>query len=137
MTETDSFASIKEWLDGLPDQTEGIAGRICQTGEPYVEFFASAIARPDDCEAVERNVAKLFRCYLEQYFSDRKGIIYWRERFESHVSDHQEVIRYDAFGPDVDPITNRQCYADRNWKRLAVYCRLYRARHLHKIKPGE
>ncbi len=126
-TEHTSFAGIKQWLSGLDDQTVGVPAAVCETGELYIEFFQAALARPEDVAVIEAHVAGQFAAQLTKYLAARSGRIYWRIPFESDVSDATAVVRYDVNGPDEDVLTGRKCILDKNWKRVACYCRLYRA----------
>lgn len=122
-----SFTCLKAWLASFDDQTTGDPAAICQTGEPYVQFFASGLARPADVAAVEEVVAKNFHRQIEDYLNQRSGRIYWRTPFEHETTDTYVIERFDVNGPDTDPITDRKCFQDKNWKLLRCYARLYRA----------
>jgi hypothetical protein len=121
------FASLKAHLAQWPDQAIGLASAVCEAGEKYVEFFEVALARPDDVEVIERLVAQRMSERLRDYLSPRHGRIYWRIPFESEISEWSVVSRYDENGPDRDELTDRKCVKDKNWRRVACYCRLYRA----------
>lgn len=123
-----TFVELKAWLAALPDQAMGTAGAVCETGEPYVEFAAFGIARPRDEAAVEAVVAECMERQIQRYFEDRKGRIYWRVPLETAVDQHAIVIRYDVNGPGTDFLTDQRCVLDKNWVRLAAYCRLYKAK---------
>lgn len=127
-----SFADVEKWLTDLPNQQDGLAGPLCEAGEPYQEFYATGLARPGDENAVEEHVASHMHRQLATYFEDRKGRIYWRKRFETDDSPRGVIIRFDENGSDTDFETGRKCVKDNNWRRLACYCRLYRARHAVK-----
>lgn len=123
-----TFAALQTWLDGLPDQGDGVAASVSDAGEPYVEFHECGIARPDDVEMVEQVVAGMMAHHLSRYFADRKGRIYWRVRLETVKEPHTRIVRYDDAGPDLDFALNKKCLKDSNWLKVACYCRLYRAR---------
>lgn len=122
-----SFGELKTYLAGLSNQVVGAAASVCETGEPYVEFFEVGLARPADVEIIERLVAGRMGVHLQEYLGGRSGRIYWRIPFESEVTEYPIVARYDDNGPDRDVVTDRKCVFDRNWRRVACYCRLYRA----------
>ena len=123
-----SFDELKYALDNLPNQTDGDPCAVCQIGEPYIEFKVAMLARPGDEKIVERHVVSEIIRQLNEYLDGRGGRIYWRIRFESDVCEHAEILRLDVNGPDVDFITNERCVKDKNWRRIAAYCRLVRAR---------
>ena len=123
----DNFSGLKKWLAELPNQTVGDPTAICETGEPYIEFQESALARPGDVEVIEREVARRMGRRLGEYLDPRKGRIYWRIPFESDIDQTNVVVRYDENGPDLDPVLDRKCVMDKNWRRITAYCRLYRA----------
>jgi len=128
LDEYDGFDELRASLDRLPDQTDGDAAAICQTGEMYEEFFHVAIAREADIKAVERMVVKEFSRQIGAYLGKRHGRIYWRKRLETDISPYEVVVKFDDVnGPDVDFVTNRRCFKDKAWFRVACYCRLYRA----------
>jgi hypothetical protein len=123
------FESLHHWVKQLPDQTMGDPCAICQMGEPYVELLEQALSRPDDIAVIEIEVARKMLQRMATYLEDKSGRIYWRIPLETVIESHQVVVRYDANGPDIDFITDRKCFVDKNWKRVAAYCRLYRATH--------
>lgn len=125
--EYDSFLELKKYLHELPNQIIGVAAAVCETGEPYVEFQESALARPNDVEVIERKVAARMSRKLFDYIGKRSGRIYWRIPFEFDIAPTDVVVRYDENGPDKDAITDRKCVMDRNWRNVTAYCRLYRA----------
>lgn len=122
-----SFDSIGHWLKHLDDQTTGLACHVSNAGEPYVEFIAQALSRPSDVEIIERQVATQFHAQLSSYLDARGGTIYWRIPFEFVIEEAAVVARYDINGPDKDFMTDRACFLDKDWKRIACYCRVYRA----------
>lgn len=124
-----SFHELKRWLEEFPNQMRGTPQAICETGEHYVEFFGAALARPDDVGVIEGVVARAVSKQLESYFETRGGRLYFRVPFESAVTDTFVVERYDENGPDYDPLIGRKCVADKNWKYVRAYVRLYRASH--------
>lgn len=132
----ESFAELKKYLGSLANQTFGLPASICETGEPYVEFQESALARPDDIECIERRVAERMSRRLGGYLDTRHGRIYWRFPFESDIDTVAVVARYDDNGPDRDPITDRKCVMDKNWRNVACYCRLYRATFMTQEKTA-
>lgn len=135
-TEYESFDEIASWLNNLEDQTVGDASAICEIGEPYIEFKCFGIARPGDEKIVERVVARDMSRKLSEYFSDKSGRIYWRVPLEVDVNPIEIVIRLDVNGPDIDFITNKRCISDKNWVRVACYCRLVKAK-MRCIEPQE
>ena len=122
-----TFAEHKDWLAKFPDQQDGLPCSVCETGEPYVEFRATALARPGDAATIEGLVADQMKNQLGEYLNGRRGRIYWRIRLETDIDDYPMVARYDDNGPDKDFMTDRRCHLDKNWKRVAAYCRVYRA----------
>lgn len=137
MMDFDSFASLKDALDKLPDQVTGLPASVSDVGEEYVQFFESALSRPDDVAVIERAVANRMWRSMNDYLSRREGRIYWRIPFETDIDDHAVVLRYDDNGPDMDFLTNRKCYTDKSWKRVACYARLYRATLAIPQKPPQ
>lgn len=123
-----TFEELRAALDALPDQTAGDPWVVSNIGEPYVEFRARALARPGDEALVERLVVDDLVRQLNAYFYDKDGRIYWRERLEVDRSQCSVVVRLDATGEDVDFVTNTRCVMDKNWVRIAGYCRLVRAK---------
>lgn len=121
------FGDLKRWLSDIPDQEDGDPAAICQTGEPYVEIYVTALARPADIAPIEHEVAREARKRLSAYFNGKSGTIYWRMRPECVVEDAEVVEKYDNNGPDTDTIVDRKCFKDKNWKRVSFYCRLFRA----------
>lgn len=126
-TDIANFADLVEWLASFPDQGAGDPCGVCQTGEPYVVFSHTALARSEDVEVIEREVARSMACRLDDYLRSRGGRIYWRIPFESEIRDDAAVVRFSEDGPDVDFLTDRKCFKDHNWKRVSAYCRVYRA----------
>src|SRR5258708_5337116 len=59
MLKRQSFADLKEWIDGLSNrQVLGNPNAICEaTGEPYQEVFVAMFARPGDEKIIEGKVA--------------------------------------------------------------------------------
>lgn len=123
------FADLKDRLAGLENQTIGVAGAVCETGEEYVQFQEYALSRPDDVAVIERIVARRMARRLLDYLGARGGRIYWRIPFEAEISPYAVVIRFDENGADTDAVSDRRCVLDRNWRRVASYCRVYRATH--------
>lgn len=123
-----SFDELKRWLEGFEGQMVGIPTAVCQTGEHYVEFLESALARPGDEKVIESDVARAMQTRLAKYFEDRNGMIYWRIPIEFDVDKTSVVARYDDTGPDREFTTDRKCFLDKNWVRVAAYCRVFRAR---------
>jgi len=123
-----SFDELRRVLDNLPDQTDGDPCAICQIGELYIEFKVAMLARPGDEKIVERYVVYEMTRRLNEYLDERGGTIYWRIRFETDVDDHAETLRLDVNGPDRDFATDQRCIQDKNWRRVAAYCRLVRAK---------
>lgn len=121
------FREIAIRLSAIRDQTMGIAGAICEAGEPYVELSDGAYARPDDVEKIEVVVANRMWRQLDGYLNKANGRVYWRMPFEYDIHDSHFVERFDVNGPDTDPMTDRKCVLDKNWKLIRCYCRLYRA----------
>lgn len=122
-----NFADVKLALEELPSQRVGNASAVCETGEVYTEFFEYGLARPKDAEVIERLVAQRMWRSLDLYLSARNGTVYWRVPFEHEIGQTNVVVRYDEDGTDVDPITERKCVMDKDWIKIACYCRLYRA----------
>lgn len=127
MYEVSGFKELADRLKGLPDQTIGLPCHVCETGEPYQEFFSFGLARPDDVAVVERAVAGDMSKRLDEYLNSRGGRIYWRIPFEWEITQKPVVVRYDENGPDKDPVMDRKCVMDKNWLKVACYCRVYRA----------
>lgn len=125
--EITGFDSVESWLRSFPEQMMGIPTAICQTGEPYVEFLEFGLARPADVRVIEAIVARKFVDRIGAYLGQRAGHIYWRIPFERSNDPAPVVVRYDELGPDKDFITDRKCVMDKDWVRVACYCRLYRA----------
>lgn len=123
-----SFYDLVTQLDGIEDQAEGLPCQVSQIGEPYVEFKSVAMARPGDEAIIEKFVADDMARRLNEYCADREGTIYWRIRFETDVRPFPVVLRFDADGPDICFETNLRCVSDKNWIRIAAYCRMVRAR---------
>jgi hypothetical protein len=121
------FGELKRLLDGLPNQVDGLAGPVCETGDNYIEFSERQLTRPDDEKIIERNVVRRFWRGLSVYLNERKGRIYWRMRLETDVEEWAEVIKFDDEGPDRDFLTDRRCFLDKNWRVVQAYCRVYRA----------
>ena len=121
-----SFDELARALNDIPDQTMGIACSMSDVGEPYVEFLSAGLARPGDEKIIERYVVAEMCKKLDSYFKEKAGRIYWRIPFESCISPHEMVLRFDVNGPDVDFVTNEKCVKDKNWVRVAAYCRLVR-----------
>ena len=126
-SDIDSFADLKAKLDALPNQCMGLPQRVCETGERYVEIFEGALARPDDVVVVERNVARKMAQRISAVMEGRFGKIYWRIPFESEILNTQVVSNYDENGPDIDFITGKRCYVDKNWKAVKAYVRFTKA----------
>ena len=122
-----SFDELTRELNGLPDQTVGRAYAISDIGEPYVEFLAICLARPGDEKIIETVVVAEMCKKLDAYFEGKSGRIYWRIPFETDVTPHEVVLRLDVNGPDLDFATGSKCVKDKNWIRVAAYCRLIRA----------
>lgn len=127
--EFDTFGELALYLSNLPNQTKGQPAAVCETGEPYVEFYESALARPDDIGVIERIVDLRMTRSLNDYMRYRRGRIYWRSPFEHEVCVAPVVIRYDDSGPDTDILTDRKCHLDKNWRSVSCYCRFYQAMH--------
>lgn len=123
----ETLARLKGHLDSLPDQQVGNASAISDVGEPYVELFEYAFARPDDVAIIERVVAQRMLLNLNHYLDGRNGRIYWRIPLEWDITPTKIVVKYDDDGPDIDFSTNQKCVKDGNWIKIAAYCRLYRA----------
>lgn len=118
-----SFEDLRRWLASIPNQSRG-TGITSMNGRPYIEFSQMGIARPGDEAMVERVVAQTMQHTLVAYFSLRPGHLYWRLPLETDISAWSIITRYDDEGPDQDWITNRRCHVDKNWLRVAAYCRL-------------
>jgi hypothetical protein len=123
-----SLADLKRELDLLPDQQIGNSGAVSDVGEPYIEFYAHGIARPGDEKIVERHVANTMARQLRAYFGTKNGRIYWRHPLEFKVESHQEILRVDANGDDIDFVTGQKCVMDKNWLVVRAYCRLVKAK---------
>ncbi|HZS57517.1 MAG TPA: hypothetical protein VFA65_24165 [Bryobacteraceae bacterium] len=123
----ETFKELHDWLNGFEDQTDGIPAAICEIGEPYREFFAHSFVRPGDEKVGEKVVAVMMHRQLDNYLSEKDGRIYWRIRLEEEISDVYVVQKYDINGPDMDFITDRKCFADKNWRKVGAFCRLVRA----------
>ena len=121
-----SFDELERALNDIPDQTTGIAYAISDIGEPYVEFMAVGLARPGDEKIIERVVVADLCKRLDAYFKGKSGRIYWRIPFERDISQADVVLRLDVNGADTDFITGEKCVKDKNWVRVAAYCRLVR-----------
>ncbi len=122
-----TFATLKESLERIPDQQTGRASAVCEIGEPYIEFCVGGLARPDDVAVVENHVAEQMGIMLAQYLTSRKGRIYWRVPLEWQTAPHAVVMHLDPVGPDTDFLTGQRCVMDHNWRKIAGYCRLVRA----------
>lgn len=126
----DSFADLtKRIAEKFPNAKKGQQAYFSDTGEAYIEFSESALARPDafDMEVVSKAVIARFSQRLAEYFQATKGQLYWRIPLEEDWVDMPQVIRYDKDGPDKDIFTQLPCYLDHRWKRYGVYCRLLRS----------
>lgn len=124
-----TFAALKADLENIDGQNIGRPGPTCETGDPYVEFYASAYARPGDEALMEATVAEEMQLRLGRYFSEgRYGCLYWRMPLEWEIAPHSIVIQLDENGPDIDFITGQRCVKDHNWIKIAAYCRLFRAK---------
>lgn len=122
-----TFESLKVWFDSMPDQRMGRAASLCETGDTYTEFFAKGLARPGDEMVVEVEVAEQMYRTLVSHFANKRGRIYIRIPLEWEIKPHSVVVRLDENGPDIDFTTNEKCVMDHNWRRVACYCRLFRA----------
>jgi hypothetical protein len=124
----DSFDELTKLLEELPSK-KGRLMSVSNVGETYLEFYASALARPQafDMDVVEKEVAREFSRKISDYLRSTEGTIYWRIVPEKDWEDDFRVIRYDADGPDVDIYTDQKCYLDREWKRCTMYCRFVRS----------
>lgn len=122
----ETFAAMRDSLSRIFPNKRGIPNAVCETGDPYVEFYANAICRPDpfDIECVKASVRHNIARQLTTYFNDGNGTIYWRIMPEEDLQDHQCVIRYDENGPDKDFYTDKRCFMDKNWKAYSIYMRL-------------
>lgn len=123
-----TFAELDHALNTIPDQTDGDSCAVSQIGEHYVEFLSVHIARPGDEKLVEQFVVSDMVRQLNSYFRDRSGTTYWRTRLETEIKPYDVVVRFDRNGPDLDFVTDQRCLKDKNWVRIAAYCRLVRAR---------
>ena len=122
-----SFVELERALNEFPNQTNGDSSSVCEIGVPYIAFHARGIARPGDEKTIERFIVNEMCEKLDEYFDGKSGRIYWRHRIEFDVSQHNEVLRLDVNGPDVDFITDQKCVMDKNWRKVHLYCRLVRA----------
>jgi hypothetical protein len=127
IVEPNSFETLKEWLGTFPNQKTGRPTSTTDDGNKYVEFSHYALSRPDDVEEITRIVCIQTRRRLDDYLNRRYGMIEWRIPLELDVENTYSVLRYSDDGPDMDVLVNRQCFKDKNWKRIKAYCRLYRA----------
>ena len=128
--DTDSFDDLVNKLNAsFPDSVDGRSMLISDVGEPYREFIASSLCRPDtfDMKTTEKYVATQMANLLTAYFSRNPGRIYWRIHPEAEWYDLARVIMYDENGPDVDIWTDRKCFLDKRWKRYVIYARLIRS----------
>ncbi len=122
-----SFAELQKWLAGLPNrQSLGSSTFRCkETGEPYVEIFVRASARPADVAVIEANVAADMQRAICDLFTDRiKGAIFWRIPLETEIMNDSVVIEYREDGPDREVYTDRRCVMDKNWRSVKAYARL-------------
>ena len=122
-----TFSHLKEWLQQFNNQVDGAPCSVCQTGEEYIIFSCTALARPGDVDVIEKIVASQMYEKLSKYLDNKKGRIYWRERLECDISPFDVVIKVDANGPDFDFIIDRRCVKDKNWVKIQCFCRCYRA----------
>ena len=120
-----SFADLREWLKSFPEQAMGNTGPFTEGGQPYKEFFSVSFARPNDVSLIESIVASDMRHRLELYFGNQRGRIHWRVPLESEAIPAHVVLRYDDNGPDTDYVIAKRCHTDKDWVRVACYCRLY------------
>jgi hypothetical protein len=125
-----SFSDLERWVTELPNQTQGLQQAICETGQPYREFFAGALARENDRAIIESVVASQMYTQLCNYFQNRLGTIYWRIPLETDTRKNSMVLRIDKNGPDTDFITGEKCFKDHDWWAIRAYCRLYRSESL-------
>ena len=105
----ESFDALVKRIDEMfPNAVTGRPVAISDVGEPYLEFFASSMSRPDtfDMKVAERHVAAIMGGILRAYFSSTAGNIYWRIRPEEDWSDAPQIIMYDENGPDIDVYTD-------------------------------
>ena len=123
-----SLDALRGALMVMPDQTMGIPYSVSDIGEPYVAIFSKSLARPGDEKIIEHLVVTDMCEKLDTYFEDKVGRIFWRVPFETDVKPYEVVMRFDVNGPDVDFITGQQCVKDKNWVRIAAYCRLVRSK---------
>lgn len=124
-----SFKQLKWAIDNwYHDQVDGKLSAVCETGDPYVDFYESAIAREKDIAMVEACVADLMYNKLKRYVGDKlRCRIYWRERLKTSMYDYSIVSKFDSDGPDIDLITGKNCFLDHNWKKLYCHCCLFLA----------
>ena len=50
--------------------------------------------------------------------------IYWRVPLEWETRPTGVIISYAEDGDKVDHVTDKRCFKDENWVRVAAYCRL-------------
>ena len=122
----DPFVTLQEAIARIPNQKDGIASWQSQTGEEYIEFYAWEYFRPGDELFAKQSAVRLVAQYLNRYFSHDSfpPKIYWRKKMEEGTCDVNRFIRYSDDGDCVEPITNRKCLMDKNWKMYTVYCRV-------------
>lgn len=123
----DSFADLKKWVEDLPnEQRRGSPTAVCkETGQEYTELFVYGLARPGDEAVVERDVATQMQQKICRALTDRvNSTIYWRIPLEWEIDQRALVVEYREDGPDLDFVTNERCVTDKNWMRVAAYCRL-------------
>lgn len=119
------FDALKREFEELPS-VDGVPYSVSDIGELYIPFWVGGFCRPGDEKITEEVLANQMRLRLNQYFEDRAGLIYWRERLELDVWPASYIVRFDENGPDED--AGRRCVKDKNWMTVKIYCRLVRAR---------
>jgi len=80
-------------------------------------------AREFDIERVKAHVLYQIFHDLLDYFVDRTGTIYWRIPPEEEFGDSPQP-RFSEEGPDIDPMTDKRCFMDRDWKYYRIRMRL-------------
>lgn len=122
-----SLAEFEKWTRSLSDQCDGQPCAISETGEEYLEFRGSGMARNGDIDVIEEHVLSYFRWQLELYFGGHRGRIYWRIRPHHEIAPTYVVTKLDENGPDIDFLTNQRCHKDKNWTIIRWRCRVLKS----------
>lgn len=122
--EVQSLSDVVSYLDRFPDQT---TDRCLVEGQEYRHFLVAVPFRPGDENVAVPAAAMMFSLAINQYLDSEVGTIYWGDKPEQAFYKAPRVVRYDKDGPDFDPIEDKKCYMDRNWKMIKMYCRVLRS----------